>query len=72
LDLRLLVGRPRQGILKSMREKSRELLQGMWEVFARQTIARYARSTCKINYRKVCKKYLQDKLSQGMQEVLAR
>jgi hypothetical protein len=55
----MIVGRPRQGATNSM-EKA-------WG-----TIARYVGSTCKIKYRKVCRKYLQDKLSQGMYEVSAR
>jgi hypothetical protein len=31
-----------------------------------ETIARSVENTCKVNYRKVCRKYLQGKLSQGM------
>jgi hypothetical protein len=41
----MTVGRPRQGATNSMKE-------------VRGTIARYVGSTCKINYRKVCRKYL--------------
>jgi hypothetical protein len=50
---KMTVGRPRQGATSSM-EKA-------WG-----TIARYAGSICKINYRRGCRKYLGDKLSQGM------
>ncbi len=34
--------------------------------------ARYVGGTCKVNYRKVCGKYVHGKLSRGMWEVLAR